>query len=287
MRDTAIVVPCYNEAERLDPAAFRTFARTHDNLYFLFVNDGSTDRTQNVLDDLNRHDPIACRVLRLEHNSGKAEAVRRGMLQALESEPAYVGYWDADLATPLEVIPDLRAVLEHRPTVELVLGSRVRLLGREVRRTPRRHYLGRIFATVSSIALGLSIYDTQCGAKLFRASPMTPLLFQEPFRSSWIFDIEILARLVRSRYQARQSGAEQVLFEYPLPAWREVGGSKIKLRDFLRAPIELVAIYRHYLRGLPSVEPATPATPRPHFARRGAATYASASLLQDPGDQSS
>src|SRR4051794_17444571 len=98
MRKTAVVVPCYNEAERLDAAAFCAFARAHDDLFFLFVDDGSTDGTRDVLDDLHRHDPIAFRVLRLGRNCGKAEAVRRGMLVALESEPAYAGYWDADLA---------------------------------------------------------------------------------------------------------------------------------------------------------------------------------------------
>src|SRR3954451_13291643 len=59
MRDTAVVVPCYNEAERLDVGAFREFARSHTDVFFLFVNDGSTDRTQELLEDLHHHDPDA------------------------------------------------------------------------------------------------------------------------------------------------------------------------------------------------------------------------------------
>src|SRR3954470_6062577 len=112
MRNTAVVVPCYNEAERLDSGAFREFARSNSDVSFLFVNDGSVDRTQDLLEELHRDDPVAFRSHRLERNLGKAEAVRRGMLLAMESRPAYVGYWDADLATPLEAILDFRAVLE-------------------------------------------------------------------------------------------------------------------------------------------------------------------------------
>jgi dolichyl-phosphate beta-glucosyltransferase len=288
MRDTAVVVPCYNESRRLDVGAFRAFVRDHADVFFLFVNDGSTDRTQEVLDDLHQDDPDAFRLLRLERNSGKAEAVRRGVLRAFESEPVYVGYWDADLATPLDLIRDFRMVLEDRQGVDLVLGSRVRLLGRAVCRTPGRHYLGRVFATVSSLVLGLSVYDTQCGAKLFRSTATTRSLFQEPFRSTWIFDVEVLARLVRARKQARQPGAERVLFEFPLTCWREVGGSKLRPRDFLRAPLELLAIHRRYLAGLGSAS-STLSTPRPYLARKRAATPSSLSVphLKEPLDQPS
>jgi glycosyltransferase involved in cell wall biosynthesis len=267
MRDTAVVVPCYNETSRLDAAAFREYARHDPHVSFLFVNDGSTDRTQDILDELNRTDPVGCRVLRLERNGGKAEAVRQGVLAALETGPDYVGYWDADLATPLEVIPEFRALLAARPALELVLGSRVRLLGRDVRRSPRRHYLGRVFATVASHVLGLSVYDTQCGAKLFRVSPTTRQLFQEPFRSTWIFDVEILARLIRARHRSSQYATERVLCEFPLPSWVDVAGSKLKARDFLRAPLELGGIYRHYLAGLRWDAGRAGGTPGPHRAR--------------------
>ena len=180
------------------------------------MNDGSTDRTQEVLEGLHRLDPDAYRLIRLERNSGKAEAVRRGVMHALESDPVFVGYWDADLATPLEVIQEFRDLLEYRPSLEMVLGSRVRLLGREVCRSPFRHYFGRAFASLSSFVLALTVYDTQCGAKLFRVSPTIRLLFHEPFCSSWIFDVEILARLIRARHRSRQPQAQFVLFEFPL-----------------------------------------------------------------------
>ena len=102
-------------------------------------------------------------------------------MRAFDADPDYIGYWDADLETPLEAIPALCELLDARPDLEIVFGARVRLLGRAIARSALRHYLGRMFATAASMVLGLAVYDTQCGAKLFRASPAIRALFQEPF----------------------------------------------------------------------------------------------------------
>jgi len=248
MRDTVLIIPCYNESQRLRVNEFEEFAWQCDDVRFLFVNDGSTDGTQDLLEALARSNPDAFQVKRLERNSGKAEAVRQGMLEALESHSTYAGYWDADLATPLDAIPEFRDVLKANPQFELVIGSRVRLLGRNILRNPRRHYLGRIFATLASLALGLGIYDTQCGAKLFRVSSTVQTLFEEPFRSSWIFDVEILARMIRQRRDATLARVENVLYELPLQRWCDIDGSKVKGHDFVNAPLELLSIYWAYLR---------------------------------------
>jgi glycosyltransferase involved in cell wall biosynthesis len=244
----AIVVPCYNEAERLDLAAFERFLAAEPELELLFVDDGSSDRTREVLERFREGCGGRVQVLALERNSGKAEAVRRGMLQLLESNARYVGFWDADLATPLDEIPRFAQLLEEHPDAEIVFGSRVKLLGRKVERNAWRHYSGRIFATVVSTMLGLPIYDTQCGAKLFRATPDLKALFETPFLSRWVFDVEILARLIATRGDEGPRSAQRVVHEYPLAQWVDVSGSKLRASDFLKAIYELARIYAAYLR---------------------------------------
>ena len=176
-----VVIPCYNEATRLQGSKFKAFACAKPAIRFLFVNDGSTDRTGWVLEGLHQDAPQHFAICHLAQNRGKAEAVRQGILRAFEASPAYVGYWDADLATPLDTLVDFCELLNVRPDLEMVFGARVQLLGRVIERRAVRHYLGRVFATAASLMLGLRIYDTQCGAKLFRASPAMQALFQAAF----------------------------------------------------------------------------------------------------------
>lgn len=240
---TLIVVPCFNEAQRIDLDQFADFAAQHPDFSFLFVNDGSTDATLAILQALQARNPAWCEVLNLEVNRGKAEAVRRGMMHASADRPDAVGYFDADLATPLDALPRMADVLRRRPETHLVMGTRIRLQGHHIQRKWSRRVLGRSFAFVASLTLGLSIVDTQCGAKLFRGAPQIDTLFSEPFRSRWIFDIEILARL--QQHLGRKHAAKQ-LYAFPLESWREVPGSKLKSTDFFKAVGELLGNFWQY-----------------------------------------
>lgn len=128
----------------------------------------------------------------------------------------------------------------------MVFGSRVRLLGRNIRRQPRRHYLGRVFATAVSTALSLPIYDTQCGAKIFRVTPDLKKVFSSPFLSKWIFDVEIIARFTKLRSEVG-SAIEDQIYEFPLESWEDVAGSKLSAQDFLIAASDLLKIRSRYL----------------------------------------
>ncbi|MGH7626905.1 MAG: glycosyltransferase [Gemmatimonadaceae bacterium] len=249
MVSTWIVVPCYNEAARLDRDAFQRFVVRADDVGVLFVDDGSTDATSTVLGELVRADARHFRLLALPANAGKAEAVRQGVLAALQDAPQYLGYWDADLATPLDALNELRRVLDEHSDVDLVMGARVQLLGRSIERRAWRHYVGRIGATLISALLELPVYDTQCGAKLFRRSPWTAELFGEPFTTRWLFDVEILARMLRIRQRPGVSlpPLQRAVFEYPLQSWRDVDGSKVGLWDIARTVPQLLRIRRRYL----------------------------------------
>ncbi len=247
---TIVVVPCYNEATRLDLLAFDGFLTRSCDVSLLLVDDGSTDETPRVVEQLRGMHPRQVMTLRLGANVGKAEAVRRGVHLALRRRPAMVGYWDADLATPLESIPRFQALLRERPELTLVMGSRVALLGRRIRRRWTRHLLGRAFATAASLALGLSVYDTQCGAKLFRVTPETAELFRQPFGTRWVFDVEILARLVASSRSGARLAAERSIYEYPLDEWRDVHGSRLTTVDIAVAALDLAAIHWRYKIGV-------------------------------------
>src|SRR5215472_1675020 len=124
----AIVVPCYNEALRLKTADFLACAHACPEIQFLLVDDGSRDDTWRVLEHLREEGGPAFHTLRKQPNGGKAEAVRDGMNYALEHlHPDLVGFWDADLATPLEAISDLSCILLRQPAIEMVFGARVQL----------------------------------------------------------------------------------------------------------------------------------------------------------------
>jgi glycosyltransferase involved in cell wall biosynthesis len=238
-----LVIPCYNEERRLPADELRAFSLPGTRVELFLVNDGSRDGTLRLIESLQRDDPARFSVLNLARNSGKAEAVRRGILAAMDRKPDLVGFWDADLATPLRELADFIPVFEKRPETEMIFAARVRLLGRSISRNPRRHYVGRVGATLISSSLGLAVYDTQCGAKLFRATDEMRALFTEPFLSRWIFDVEIIARLVRQR---GRDAAARAIYELPIRTWHDVKGSKVRSTDFVRALKDLWKIHRAY-----------------------------------------
>ncbi|WP_019987640.1 MULTISPECIES: dolichyl-phosphate beta-glucosyltransferase [Rudanella] len=240
---TAIIIPCYNEATRLPVADFEAYWQQYPEVRFCFVDDGSTDQTRALLERLQAEHPAQVEALILPQNRGKAGAVRAGMLHVAEQGQAdFVGFLDADLATPLAAIQDLEARMSPQPELDLVMGSRIKFLGTDIRRNPFRHYAGRVVATFISNILKLGVYDTQCGAKLFRRETIAGL-FGEPFLSPWLFDVEILARLIR---QYGRDGIRARVVEMPLRQWIEKDESRIKMSYYLKLWFELYRIGQAY-----------------------------------------
>lgn len=222
-----IIIPCYDEENRLNVDAFRGFATEHPEIILLFVDDGSSDGTWDVLNALCITPNL--RQLKLDGNQGKAEAVRQGIITALKDEPDFVGFWDADLSTPLEPIMDFVTEMTQCEELLMVTGCRLMRLGARVRRRNLRHYLGRIFATIVSNHLKLPVYDTQCGAKILRAEAAKNIV-EKPFSSKWFFDVEIFKRLIKKYGRDR---VQDNVLEFPLAQWLETPGSKLKLRSAL------------------------------------------------------
>ncbi len=234
---TGIVIPCYNEEQRLDAERILGLPQADPQLHLFLVDDGSRDGTRQLLHRIRDQLPAQVHVVALDVNGGKGEAVRQGLLNALGSGCEIVAYLDADLSTPPEELLRLLAVRQQEDC-SVLIAARVGLLGRGIERTTLRHYLGRLFATAASLALGLSVYDTQCGAKLFRRTPALERALTQPFHSRWAFDVELLARLTRG------SDALPVdsIWEEPLMVWRDVPGSKLTPRHMVRAGLDLSEI---------------------------------------------
>ncbi|MEX0978289.1 MAG: glycosyltransferase [Pirellulales bacterium] len=257
-----VVVPCYNEARRLNMRAIQDYGRSAEGAELLFVDDGSRDETLELLAHLQGANPRRFSYLHLAKNGGKAEAVRQGVLAAIRSGADYVGFWDADLATPLVDIESFGRVLDAKGHIEMVIGTRMRLLGHAIQRRRWRYLLGRLFANTASLALGVRVFDTQCGAKLFRVTPRLVELFERPFLARWIFDVEIMARLKVARRAAGLAPLWEAMYEFPLDAWRDVAGSTVKSGDFVKAALEMARIYWTYLRPLARYRPAVPTAER-------------------------
>ena len=242
MKKICVIIPCYNEAQRLELEVFREFVGREERFDFCFVNDGSQDNTSEVLRRAVELEPGRVLLVDNADNRGKAEAVRSGMLY-VSSLNRYniVGYLDADLATPLEDLYLLAEVMDRKPGVCMTMGARLKRLGANVQRKAYRHYLGRGFATLVSMLYQLPVYDSQCGAKLLK-SELIPVGFSEEFRSSWLFDVELILR-IREKY----ADYDRIIHEVPLNTWVEKGDSRIKFKHLLKMPKELFNIYCRYM----------------------------------------
>jgi dolichyl-phosphate beta-glucosyltransferase len=243
MKRVCLVIPCFNERNRLPRCQILESVQSQAALSICFVDDGSTDGTRDVLAALKESAPHSIDVITLDRNCGKAEAVRQGILHATRSNRfEFVGYWDADLSTPLGELDGLIADLSGTPARVLAMGSRVKRLGALIDRRLFRHITGRMFATCASLILRLPVYDSQCGAKLFRRDAAAAV-FRDRFLTQWLFDVETLARL---RNRLGVNGVLETVAEVPLKHWTDVDGSKLRVKHLLGVPLDLLRIHIRY-----------------------------------------
>jgi hypothetical protein len=237
-----LVIPCYNEAKRLNSLSFLKALEINPSLTLLFVNDGSTDNTLSVIEKLCVNNPARALKISLIKNSGKAEAVRQGMLYLSKSDKYdVIGFWDADLAVPLSEINDFIQIFNKNLNIKAVIASRVHLAGRLIERVHLRHYFGRLFATIVDLTFDIRVYDTQCGAKLFDSQILKAAL-EEPFFTNWIFDVELIIRLTR------MLNNNWWLYELPVNEWRNVSGTKRSFSAYMTAFVDYLILVRKYLR---------------------------------------
>lgn len=232
-----IIIPFYNEVKRVKHDCFMEIFNAFPHYNFVLVDDGSSDRTIEILEEF-KSKFSSVKVLKLDKNVGKAEAIRSAVLSLSDAD--FIAYYDADLATPFSELDRLIQFSFQYPNYKMIMGARIKLIGNSVKRSLKRHYFGRIFATiVSQFILKVAVYDTQCGAKVVDYET-AKLIFEKPFISKWLFDVELLKRLQKIH------NLKEAVKEIPLEKWEEIGNSKIKVGDFIRIPFQLFQIYWKY-----------------------------------------
>lgn len=233
MKDKVLlIIPCFNEEKRINLASFKN---SDENIHFIFANDGSTDKTIQVVSQLE--DKNRFFIFDSKENFGKANIIQKAYKEAQKqinySDYNWIGYWDADLATPLEEVNNM--ITANNGQLSSIWGSRIYKLGSKIERSKLRHYLGRIFATIASTLLKIKSYDSQCGAKLFRPK-VAETAFAQSFKTNWIFDIEILLKI-----------NQDDILEYPLSSWTDVEGSKVNIKkELFRVLKDLYVLWKTY-----------------------------------------
>jgi len=213
------------------------------DINWIFVDDGSTDDTAKKIEELSAKSNVS--YLTLDRNRGKAEAVRQGLLKSVNTEAAtkLLGFIDADRSfEPREVSRFLQIAQSMSMAdgnLDTIWASRVALIGRDVKRSNARHYTGRLIATLLSLSVSQLPYDSQAGFKLFKNSASLKAVLDKPFKTRWLFDVELLQRW------AEITGEPIKMWEEPLNYWHDTAGSHISLNHYPRVIKELAWLLIH------------------------------------------
>jgi dolichyl-phosphate beta-glucosyltransferase len=243
----SIVIPAYNEGQRLAPTLEKVLAYVRQQAWdaeIIVVNDGSTDNTAALVQSFAASNPNL-RLVENPGNRGKGYSVRHGMLKA---HADIIVFSDADLSSPIEEMPKLLHAIDDG--ADIAIGSRwLRAELQTTRQSIHRQLFGRIFNGLNRAVLGLRFKDTQCGFKAFtRSAAQTILPLQRIER--WGFDPEIL-------FLAQKFGFR--VEEIPV-RWGHVGGTRINpLLDGARMFQEMLRIRWYDLSGKYTGNPKIPA----------------------------
>ena len=237
-----VIIPCYNEEDRLSGPEFKEFAHKNLGYHLCFVNDGSTDRTLEVLHELRKGHESNISVYDCEKNGGKAEAVRQGILHMIKDEQLdYLGYLDADLSTDFRDFDDLVKTIENSD-FKIVSGSRISRMGANITKESARKIISMTINMIIQTILGMPFKDTQCGAKIMDRE-IASTMFNKKFITKWLFDVEIFMRM-RKHYGKEE--AKSVICEQPLKRWIHADGSKLSMKDSVKIVGQLAKIAVSY-----------------------------------------
>jgi len=222
---------------------YTSFLDQNEDVLLCFVDDGSTDDTISCLQNLQRDHKSKVAVLLSPKNQGKAEAVRAGIMHCNANfDHEFIAFLDADLSTSFSECLRLYDYIKENEQIGFVFASRILKIGSDIQRKKFRFVTGRVIATVISSILGLKVYDTQCGCKVFKKD-LERELFRERFISKWLFDVEIFFRMI---HLYGHKGAIERMVEMPLKLWVDKGDSKVRMSYFFKLWVDLFRIKRRY-----------------------------------------
>lgn len=237
-----VVIPCYNEEERLLGAEFKEFVHKNLGYHLCFVNDGSKDNTLGVLEELRKGNEDRISIYNCEKNGGKAEAVRLGMLHlAKQKQYNFIGFLDADLSTNFDDFKVLVSEISSS-NFQIVSGSRMARMGADIAKESARAIISKTVNFIIRKTLGMNFKDTQCGAKIM-TKELVEKTFQKKFLTKWLFDVEIFMRM-KKVYGT--SVAQSLICEKPLNRWVHMDGSKLSFRDSFKIMGQIGQIAVHY-----------------------------------------
>lgn len=230
----SIIIPAYNEARRVRNTYVRVerfFSQRGYDMEYIFVEDGSSDRTADVLAELARTRP-GVKVIVNRENMGKGLSIKRGVLEATGD---YILFMDADMATPLQAFCDFEKYLAD---YDIVMGSRWRREANIKIPQPRfRRFMGFVFYLIVRAFFLKGIVDTNCGFKCYKKSVARDI-FSKQLMKRWGFDVELLYIAQKRGYSIMEvpvvwaHGRDSKVNLFVVPAMTLVELASIKINDW-------------------------------------------------------
>lgn len=229
----SLVFPLFNEQQRFvkNFQIIKRFAKLKPDWEFIFINDGSKDKTEEITVKAIENFP-QMRLISYSKNKGKGFAVKKGVMKA---EKKYTLFLDIDFSTPLSELEKFAPFVKKKS--DIVIGTRkVRGAAITKHQAQLREWAGKQFTDLTNLWLGMDISDYTCGFKLFNTKAAKRLFSAQKIKR-WGFDAEILYLANIKKYK---------IVEVPI-VWQNDPLTKVNLiRDIFKTLIELFLIRWYY-----------------------------------------
>ncbi len=225
-----IIIPYFNEERRFPVSDFVENVKRLKNINLILVDDGSTDNlTSKIFNTIKKQKIENVTIIKKECNLGKAAALQTGFLYGISINSKEIGFLDADFSTSLEELINLFEILEST-NAEAVIGSRQLNPQSFIKGRIHRMILGRIFSKIIRHYFQINLFDTQCGAKVFKVNKVLKNSLKQPIINPWLYDLQLLLPILKF------SGTVK---EVALKEWIHKNDSKFNIYEGFLAVIKI------------------------------------------------